>query len=97
MAFAPNRGRWEFCHVKSHSNWSVLPEGFQRWCAFHNDAADEAAKKARSKWPVEGSELIASARAAADAQLLLASQVFQLHQQVLTGKKLRIMSTLLER
>ena len=87
VAFAPNRGRWEFCHVKSHSNWSVLPEGFQRWCAFHNDAADEAAKKARSKWPVEGSELIASARAAADAQLLLASQVFQLHQQVLTGKK----------
>ena len=87
VAFAPNRGRWEFCHVKSHSNWSVLPEGFQRWCAFHNDAADEAAKKARANWPAEGSELIASAKAAVDAQFLLASQVFQLHQQVLAGRR----------
>ena len=88
VTLAPMRHKWQIHHVKSHRDWRVVTGDFDRWTAFHNAAADKAAKDARNKWPEHALTLVREARRAGDLQIALAKNVFHLQKQVMCGRKL---------
>ena len=88
VTLAPMRHKWQIHHVKSHRDWRVEAGDFDRWTAFHNAAADKAAKDARNKWPEHALTLVREARRAGDLQIALAKNVFHLQKQVMCGRKL---------